>query len=398
MQSYRVFFGEYDKLGRSKPNVEEIKEYLDSAYCPINNFVGNTNAIEKLKTILFTAFMHPYHLCREIAFSIFGPASSGKTTLVKLFAKTIHLPMIEFSPQVKCVEDIFKEICSVLQKEGIPLIEAEPKHYELPPCVIFFDEVHALKDKVVQALLKATEYNDGILVTENGKTINCHNVCWMIATTDEGMLFDAFRTRFSPLNLVSLTCKEIAQIVKLANKDFPIEVCEAIAFYNKRVPRKALEFARFVKMKIDQNSKTTGEINPLDIVCEVAMNEGIDAQGVSKIHRTVLDALHEGAVSKGRMPIIVGKKKEEVERYIMPWLMTETSDCKAWVTVSNKGYILTEAGREAYNEYVNWFSNESFERNRTMHKKSKTDFYKEAFKEQYNCMRVDEGKKLSVVS
>ena len=56
-------------------------------------------------------------------------------------------------------------------------------------------------------------------------------------------------------------------------------------------------------------------------------------------------------MAKSRLPIMVGRKQEEVERYVMPWLLTETEDSKPLVTVSNKGYVLTDVGINLCNQY-----------------------------------------------
>ena len=66
-----------------------------------------------------------------------------------------------------------------------------------PPCIVFIDEVHQLPRKVEQGLLTATEKGTHRLETETGTVLDTYHVCWMIATTDRGLLFDAFDTRFS---------------------------------------------------------------------------------------------------------------------------------------------------------------------------------------------------------
>lgn len=346
MQSQRFFFGDKDRWKRSAPTHEEKLWMVDRGNldCPLSKFVGNDKAVRKLQAVAYDALGRENHLCREIAFSIFGPASSGKTTLVRLFAETIGLPFVEFGPQVKSCEDMLKEIARVLSVENVPLIEFKRRGYfEMPPCVVFIDEIHAVVDSVIQSLLKATEYNDGVMVTETGKTVNCHNVTWMIATTDEGMLFDAFRSRFSPLNLTYLSRKEIGGIVRLAHPDIPMEACERIAFYNSRVPRKALEFARYAKIVKSMSPDETWD----EVIRKVARDEGIDELGMQSIHRRVIEALASAPVAKSRMPVVVGRKKEEVERYVMPWLMSDTEDGKALVKVTNRGFELTPEGMSA---------------------------------------------------
>ena len=343
-QHFKVFFGDKDPQKAPTPSESERRKLVDrtNPACPFYKFIGNEKAVRKLQAVAFDALGRPDHLCRELAFAFFGPASSGKTTIAKLFARTVELPFVEVSPKsVKDLDGLYKEIARVCEVEGVPLIEVVRKNYfVLPPIVIFIDEVHALSDYMVQGLLKATEYNDATLVTESGKTINCFNVCWMIATTDEGKLFDAFRTRFSPVNLKYLTKPEVARIVKLANDDLPQDVCELVAHYNARVPRKALEFARYIKLVRQMDpSRTWG-----DVAREVAEDEGIDEFGMADVHLKILKALGQNPIAKNRIVNVAGRKAEEVERFIMPWLLTESDDQPALVTVTSKGYTITDAG------------------------------------------------------
>lgn len=343
MQSQRYFFGDRDRWRRKAPTHEEKLWMVDRGNpdCPLSKFVGNDKAVRKLQAVAYDALGRDNHLCREISFSIFGPASSGKTTLVRLFAETIGLPFVEFGPQVRGCDEMLKEIERVLSVENVPLVEFKRRGYfEMPPTVVFIDEIHAVTGSVIQSLLKATEYSDGVMVTESGRTVNCHDVTWMIATTDEGMLFDAFRSRFSPLNLTYLSRREIGGIVRLAHPDMPNEACERIAFYNSRVPRKALEFARYAKIVKSMSPDETWD----EVIRRVASDEGIDELGMQSVHRRVIEALASSPVSRSRMPTVVGRKKEEVERYVMPWLMSDTEDGKALVRVSNRGFELTDEG------------------------------------------------------
>jgi len=346
MQRQKYFFGENDNWKRDVPTHEEKMRTIsrDNVASPFHRFIGNDKAIKKLQVVAYDALGKDNHLCREMAFSIFGPPSSGKTTLVKIFSKTLDIPFMEFGPQIKQTEDILKEAERILSIENVPLVEFKRRNYfELPPCVIFIDEIHAVSDNIIQALLKATEYSDGMMITEKGRTVNCFNVCWMIATTDEGMLFDAFRSRFSPLVLTYLSNKEIGKIVNLAHPDIPLQDCEIIAYYNSRVPRKALEFARYTKMV----RSTLGDMDWKTVIKKVAQDEDIDDYGMQAVHRKVIQALAKSPIAMSRMSLVIGRKKEEVERFVMPWLMVDTEDGKALVKVTNKGYDLTDEGRVA---------------------------------------------------
>ena len=164
----------------------------------------------------------------------------------------------------------------------------------------------------------------------------------MIATTDEGKLFDAFRTRFSPVQLTYLTKLEIAKIIHLAHPDLSEDACRLVAHYNGRVPRKALEFARYMKMVKGMESSKSWE----EVARQVASDEGVDEHGMNEVHLRVLKALSNGPLASKRIPTVTGRKEEEVEKYIMPYLLCATEDQPALVTTCSKGYVLTEAGVE----------------------------------------------------
>jgi len=347
MQRVKIFWGEDDPWGFQKPSDEDRRFAVsqENPESPFSKFIGNERAVKKLQAAAFDALGRPDHRCRELAFALFGPPSSGKTTLAKLYAQTVDLPFIEIQPKsIKNLDDFVKEIDRVLSIEGVPLVEMSRREYfVVPPCIVFVDEVHALVDGMVQGLLKATEYTDAVLITESGRTLNCFNVCWMIASTDEGKLFDAFRSRFSPVMLTYLTKAEVSRIVKLSHSDLPEDVCELVAHYTGRIPRKALEFARYMKLIRNMKSEATWQ----EIAAEVATDEGIDEFGMSHVHLNILRALAKGPVAKNRIMNVAGRKNEEVERYIMPILLTAISDQPAMVSVSSRGYTITEAGMDA---------------------------------------------------
>lgn len=340
-QLVKVFFGPAAG-NKPAPSHEDrlwavSRENPDS---PFSKFIGNEKPVRKLQTVAYDALGRPNHLCRELAFSVFGPASSGKTTLIRLFSETLELPFLEVSPKsLSSMDDLFQLMSLTLEKAGIPLVETANKQFTAPPMSIFLDEIHAYMDGVIQGLLKATEYNDAMLITESGRMIDMYNVNWNIATTDEGRLFDAFRTRFSPIQLSYLSKNEVAEIVSLANEDLPFEVCELVAHYNSRIPRKALEFARYMKIARPMRGEDWK-----DLARSLAHDEGIDEFGMHEIYLRILKALGQSPISQKRIVNIAGKKKEEVEGFIMPWLLTATEDQPPLVRVTGRGYTITEAG------------------------------------------------------
>jgi Holliday junction resolvasome RuvABC ATP-dependent DNA helicase subunit len=347
---WRIIVGQHQRVffDIEAPSDDERRNMVDSNNpdSPFYKFIGNSQAIRKLQVAAYTALGRRNHRMNELSFAIFGPSSAGKTTLARIYAETVELPFLELSPKsLVRVEDLFKEASKLMASEDLPLVEMGPGYYECPPMIIFIDEVHALSNTVVQGLLKATEPKDCKLVTETGKTIDTTNVTWMIATTDEGRLFDAFRTRFSTVMLRYLTKEDIARVVKLNNPDLDDSVCSLVASYNSRVPRKALEFARYLRMSYVMDVGMTWE----SVARMIAKNEGIDEFGMHESHLKILRALGNGPVARNRMTVISGRKEEENERYILPWLMEETDDQPSLITVTSKGYTITHSGiKELY--------------------------------------------------
>lgn len=332
---------------------------------PFAKFVGNEKALNRLERLAFEAWSEPDHACRHnIAF--FGPSSTGKTTLARLFAKTLEIPFAEINPKsINDLEDVLMQIVKAFENlsfydmktadengEGGQVIslEIEPqlnpkgqqKNYiKVPPCVIFLDEVHALPNKIVQGLLKAIEPNDRVLDT--GTWIaDCSNVCWIIATTDRGLLFDAFDNRFIHINLELYSKEEMAEIVHRANPDWAMEVCRLVAKYNACVPREALAFAKEMRIEKNMNSEASWE----DAAKIVADDAGIDEHGMTFRRVSILRALAKnGAIPKSALSAIADCKEEELEKYIMPPLLSCKNEGQM-VKTTSKGYVITEVGKK----------------------------------------------------
>ena len=318
----------------------------DNPDCPLSRYIGNDRAVKRLARAAFVAWGNRNHICDQ-NFALVGPASTGKTTLAKLFAETIMLPFVEIHPKsIDCVNDILAKIAEVCQNigDGNKTMELVPQKHDgkdmrflLPPMVVFIDEVHALKETIVHGLLKATERNDSKLVTEVNFSADCSNVCWIIATTERGKLFDAFDTRFTKIDLKLYSAEEIAQIVQLNNPDWDLDVCRLVAKYAGRVPREALAFAKEMR---DEHEMYEDEWS--DVARVVAEDNGIDEFGMTYRRLDILKALGQGPIATARLADVAGCKKEELEKFIMPALLA----APALVKTSSRGYSITEAGLE----------------------------------------------------
>jgi len=316
----------------------------DNAKYKLNKFIGNKEAVKRISRAVFSALGKENRDCSEYSFALCGPASTGKTYMAKLFAEALKIPFVSIEPQsIESVQDIFAEIERVCAEDGrVSLVEYPGGRYLLPPMIVFIDEVHNLKNSVVQGLLKATEPNDRVMVTEKGYEVRTDKVCWMIATTDRGDLFDAFDTRFQKVNLQLYSMKEMAQIVKMNNPDFDEDACLLVAKYNSQVPREALAFARDMRVEKEMSGCDSWE----DVAKAVAKDHGIDEHGMTLSRVGILRSLGQGPVSAAQMPFIVHVKPEELRKFILPPLMGRTPDRDPLVTVSARGYTITKAGLE----------------------------------------------------
>lgn len=320
----------------------------DNPELSLNKFIGNKEAIRRLSRAVFSAYGKTNRDCSDYSFALCGPASTGKTFLARLFAEDLGIPFVVIEPQsVKRVQDIFDEIenaCAGFEHD-ISLVEHDGNKYYPPPMVVFIDEVHNLKNSVVQGLLKATEPNDRTMVTEDGLEVDTSRVCWMIATTDRGDLFDAFDTRFQKINLRLYSKEEMACIIKMNNPDWDDDTCMIVAKYNSQVPREAIAFAKDMRVEREM-SEDSWE----NVAATVARDHEIDEYGMTFKRVEVLKALGQNPVSASQLPFVIHVKEEELKKFIMPPLMSRTPDQEPMVTVSSRGYTITLAGLAALDQ------------------------------------------------
>lgn len=327
------------------PNTQAILDALnpDNPLSPYFGMVGNRKGIGRLVRIDFNSLTKYNHDASELNVAVLGGSGSGKTEVVRRHLKANRLPTIEIHPKAaRRLHDIFLAIKEKCQECGVPLVQmGKPNYYVSPPVNVFFDEVHALAPNIVQGLLKATEKKDRILVTEEGVTLDCRYVHWVIATTDRGRLFDAFDTRFTRIQLGFYKKEEIARIVHFNYPEIPMDACTLAAHYAGKVPREAIAFASEMKLEY---AMYPGDWSA--VAHKVAQENDIDEHGMTGQRVKVIAALGQGPVAANRLPFSVGVKVEELEKFILPWLMEPTEEAPPLVSVTSRGYTITEAGLE----------------------------------------------------
>lgn len=341
---------------------------FSSERCALSRFVGNEKAKKRLGRFVYEALQKPNRsVSKKIA--LIGPPSVGKTRLAKLFGESLagdglQFPFVEIHPKsIKSPIEILGYITDALSKfkikyncnvpktaippcpieiheTSLELVPDENNHFEIPSCVIFIDEVHALGMNIVEALLKPTESNDGMLSVSasNGGTwtADFKKVTWIIATTERGLLFDAFDSRFDKIKLHPYSQSEIAKIVKMNIENLDIQACELAAKFGGRVPRESIEFARDMLSEKNRNPNKSWE----EIALLIADEHDIDEYGLSYQRIEVLKALGKGPIAKNRLISFAECKQEELEKFVLPPLFSKP----ALIGVCNKGYYITLDG------------------------------------------------------
>ena len=329
------------------PTLEEIRACFESPIHPFNAYnkiVGQETAKKKLRRVTIDAYLKIDHNCGDCNFLVTGPSSVGKTTIVRAFADSVRLPFIEVSPRaLETIDDLLGFITHVLGNRKpplnlVPTIRAN--FYELPPCIIFIDEAHALRKNLQNELLKAVERHDRSFITEAGETISTKNVCWFFATTEVGDLFGPLLNRFTEINLKPYTKHEVAKIVQMNFPDLTEEICKTVAHFESKVTRRALAFATELMRELQQRP----EIPLQKLAAELAEENDVDQHGMEKRHLHILKLVSVRAIPKDRLALNLHVTKEELERLIVPPLLLDTEDAPALLTVTGKGYEITQAG------------------------------------------------------
>lgn len=374
MQRKKIFFDSTpDRRLKSlppRPSDDEIRVHLfdSSSDCPLNNIIcGKANAgnMEILQTFAFTALKRGDRSCRDCNFGIYAQSGQGKTYVVKQFAKTIGIPFVFVqSKSLKNTWMLFEMIRDRFDQHEhngrrwppIEEVNEDEFDYALPPCIVFFDEAHALSKSMMTAgLLNAMESGDGTMVAKpegansDAVRIDCSEVCWIAATTEKGMLFDAFENRLTSIEWASARKEELVQIVKMAvdqryengelEHTLPEYACEIVTRY-QRVPREAVQFAELTIQKKDVFPNFTWE----DAASSVAKNLDIDEGGLTKKQVNVMSALGTRPIAESRLPSVAKCRKEQLQRYVLPPLMEYNEIGPLVISLPGRGMCLTESG------------------------------------------------------
>lgn len=316
------------------------------------NYIGQDGAVERILDLLYQGYSHSEHLVAENVM-LAGPPSTGKTTLVKLLCESLMIPVVlTDANQVNSgislgdkkissgSDTILHLILDLFARTDQPLqgvMAGSFAVYTAPVMAIFVDEIHGLKRKTADALLKATERNDGMLFGKDC-VVDCRNVLFIGATTSWGKLHSAFTTRFLRVDLISPTEDEVTKIVKINNPDFSDELCDEVVFYGSLVPREALAFARSIRRHAERSGDRL-----TNCVWACAQREGIDQWGMRRQRVQILQALKNSpnGLNLRNICAAISCESEEVVTHWLPPLLFSKPPMVAY---DGSVYSLTDFG------------------------------------------------------
>lgn len=361
------------------PSDEQVLGYLESDACPLNEVVvgeQNKGNMEIIKTKAFMALRHPNRSVRGLNFGLYSSTGQGKTFIVRQFAKTIGVPFVLIQATVvKTTYEIFEMICEAHKKHRFtgdplcpfvlkfpPVVECpdEESFYTIPPCIVLFDEAHQLNKRLMKGgLLNAMERDDGMMAIKppgshsKHLVVDCREVCWTIATTEKGDLFDALVNRIGThIDWWPAGPEEVAEIVyrkiqKYRQEDemmqnlpeISLEMCRRIAKYCV-VPREAIGLA----LQVMQRYVITRD---WERACaDVARQMGFVAGGITKKQLEILKILGQRPVAETRLASLLKIRVEQLRNYELPSLMQYNQGGPYVVALTGRGLCITEKGLE----------------------------------------------------
>lgn len=300
------------RLGVRNRSEEDIK--LDTTLRPSDfaEFVGQSKIVNNLG-IYIQAAKKRQEALDHILFS--GSPGLGKTTLAYLVAKenASSIKVIQ-GPSLEKPADL-AGILTNMEKRG----------------VLFIDEIHRIPMVVSEYIYSAMEdFKLNIMIDQGPHArvvqLNIAPFTLIGATTREGLLTDAFRSRFGIFEKLELYPEQdLLKIIKRSCKLLGVtgsdEALKTIAQRSRGTPRIANQILK--RIRDVAQVKSDNFISP-EVVEEGLRMLGIDQCGLGNTDRKILQTLianNGGPIGLKTIAISVGEEEDTIEDVYEPYLI-----------------------------------------------------------------------------
>jgi Holliday junction DNA helicase RuvB len=286
-----------------------------------------------------------------------GPAGVGKSSLARAVAKRL----LDEDPVFSSGSDLPQPAAIIerLRERGKVSSRARNR-VRVASCLVFIDEVHALPRKTATALLSAMD--DTRIAPIGGAEYDFADVVFIAATTDKGLLSEAFVSRMDLIPLADYSLDELAGIIWLhggklfGGFQLAHEVCVEVAARNRCNPRRAVRslendlLAEFYshlpanQRKHKNAERSAAELMTRDSVAAYYDAHGIDLNGLDDQARRTLDYLkRHGGTSEDRLcrGVRISNRADFVEliEYLTRLGLVATGHAGRSLTTTGRSYL-----------------------------------------------------------